>query len=284
MSQTTYADAIRIARQTLCDAGVERAQTEARRLVALASSMTPTALISAEPNGMEANHLAAWESLLRQRASRKPFAHLAGQAEFYGLMLTADARALIPRADSECVIDLALSRLDAEKPTRIADLGTGSGCLLLALLSQRPLAAGEGIDASDEALTLARENAAMTGLSSRAAFAHASWSDWRGWADVDLIISNPPYIATDVIATLEPEVRDHDPHAALDGGPDGLDAYREIITLAATRMAAGSWLVLEIGYDQKKAVTELLELANFSGIEHKKDLSGHERAIMARKR
>ena len=129
---------------------------------------------------------------------------------------------------------------------------------------------------------LARENITELSLSARATVLNQSWTDWNGWADCDLIISNPPYIESAVIPTLQPEVRDHDPMDALDGGVDGLDAYREIITLGAAHMKAGAHLVLEIGYDQKDMVSALLRAANFTGLTHRKDLGGNDRAIAAR--
>ncbi|MCR9194724.1 MAG: peptide chain release factor N(5)-glutamine methyltransferase, partial [Hyphomonas sp.] len=215
------------------------------------------------------------------RADRQPFAHIAGRVDFYGLELWSDGRALIPRADSECVVDLALMKIPEDAAWHLADLGTGTGALLAVLLSQRPRASGTAVEQSAAAISLADENFETLNLTGRVQLVHSSWAEWSGWDRCDLIISNPPYIASDVIPDLAPEVRDFDPMDALDGGPDGLAAYREIIALAGDRMTSGARLVLEIGFDQKGAVTELLGSAGFVQLEYRRDLGGNDRAIAA---
>ncbi len=280
MNGLTYKEAIRVAFEKLRDAGIDNPRAEARRLMCWSSNMSPAQLIAAETDIVEFSHQSTWQMAVRHRLARRPFAHLSGWTEFYGLYLRVDCRALIPRCDSESVVELALEYLPEKKQMKIADLGTGTGCLLLAILSQRQSAQGEGIDLSQDAIHLALDNGEETGLQGRAIFSHKGWSEWTGWATTDLIISNPPYIASSVIPTLAPEVRDHDPMDALDGGADGLNAYREIITLARG-MKPGAHLVLEIGFDQKTAVTALLEAAEFSHIIHRKDLGGHDRVIAA---
>ncbi|MBO6695449.1 MAG: peptide chain release factor N(5)-glutamine methyltransferase, partial [Henriciella sp.] len=199
------------------------------------------------------------------------------------LELWSDGRALIPRADSECVVDLALMQIPEDAAWHLADLGTGSGALLAALLSQRQRASGAAVEQSAAAISLANENFETLNLTGRVQLVQSAWADWAGWDRCDLIISNPPYIASDVIPDLAPEVRDFDPMDALDGGPDGLAAYREIIALGGERMRSGAHLVLEIGYDQNSAVTDLLGSAGFVQLEHRKDLSGNDRAIAAKK-
>ena len=209
--------------------------------------------------------------------------HILGTTEFYGLEFLSDARALIPRPDSEIVVETALECISREQPAFIADLGMGSGCLLAVLLTNRPLARGEGVEASDAAATLAGENLTRLGLADRSLVHRGSWTGWQNWAEADLIISNPPYIASAEIEGLMPEVREYDPMSALDGGKDGLDAYREIIGLAAQGMKQGAWLVFEIGFDQKEAVSALLDQAGFDEIPCRKDLSGNDRAIAAKR-
>lgn len=268
------------AQRRLTDAGLDEAKLEARWLVAHVLGVAPTILITRAQYAPPPGLTTALAPLLKRRAAREPLAHIIGTTEFFGLPFKTDTRALIPRSDSEIVVELALDVLPADA-THIADLGTGTGCLAIALLAQRPGVSATVVDASADALALAGENAALNDVADRFASFEGSWTDWTGWVAADLVISNPPYIASDVIGTLAPEVRDHDPHMALDGGADGLAAYREIITLAAAQMQSGAWLVLEIGYDQREAVTDLLAAAGFADLRHRKDLGGNDRAIAA---
>jgi release factor glutamine methyltransferase len=284
ISAPTFDQLIRSAAQRLREAGIENARQNATLLMLHAFGDTRAALISAGaspvPKPVEAAFLAAVE----RRIAREPLQHIMGSTEFYGLEIRSDARALIPRPDSETVIEAGLSVTRPDDNGLIADLGTGTGCLLAALLDQRPQARGIGVEASPAAASLARENIEALGLADRATVFEGSWTDWTGWAEAGLIVSNPPYIASGEIPGLAPEVRDHDPHAALDGGPDGLVAYREIIALAARSMKPGAWLVFEIGHDQKEAVSGLLLGADFTGIGAAKDLGGNDRAVWAQKR
>ncbi|HPF22821.1 MAG TPA: peptide chain release factor N(5)-glutamine methyltransferase [Hyphomonas sp.] len=283
-SLCTFDQLIRSAAQRFREAGIESPQQNAILLMLEAFGGTRAGLISAGaspvPEAVEAAFLAAVE----RRAAREPLQHIMGSTEFYGLEIRSDARALIPRPDSETIIDAALALTSPDYDGLIADLGTGTGCLLAALLDRRPKAAGIGVEASADAASLARENIEALGLSDRATVFDGSWTDWAGWREAGLIVSNPPYIASAEIPALDPEVRDHDPHAALDGGPDGLDAYREIVSLAARSMKPGAWLVFEIGHDQREAVSCLLQEADFAGIGAAKDLGGNDRAVWAQKR
>lgn len=281
-SGLTFGEAIRAAANQLQAANIEDARYEARLLVQLASGKTGTNLITAEHDRVPPEIRETLQILIKQRLARCPLAHLEGHAHFYGLKLRSDARALIPRADSECVVELALSYIPTDAAQTIADLGTGTGALLVAILANRPRSTGIAIERSADAAMLARENLTDLNLTTRARVHNQSWTDWTGWGGCDLIISNPPYIESAVIPTLQPEVRDHDPMDALDGGTDGLAAYREIITLGAVQMKAGTHLVLEIGYDQKDSVSALLRAAGFTALTHRKDLGGNDRAIAAR--
>lgn len=248
-----------------------------------AAGFDASALIRMGKDDVPADVSERFGELLRERLTRRPLQHILGTTEFFGLEFVTDARALIPRPDSETVVEAALKRIPADSAVLVADLGTGSGCLLAAILANQPSARGVGVEASPAAASLARENFDRLGLSSRAGVFEGSWADWLDWEDAGLVISNPPYIASGEIASLSPEVRAHDPLTALDGGADGLAAYREIISLAAARLRPGAWLVFEIGHDQKKAVCELLQAANFSDIEAVRDLGGNDRAVSARK-
>ena len=266
----------------LRQAGIEAPQREARLLMSLASGLTTSQLILR-------GHLAApddlresFERMVRQREACVPFQHIAGTASFFGLDFISDARALVPRADSEVVVEAALRLLPDEPGLEIADLGTGSGCLLIALLVTRSDASGIGVEADVAAASLAAENIARHALESRARLAVQPWAEWSGWGSVDLIISNPPYIRTDVIGSLDPEVRLHDPEVALDGGTDGLDAYRELATLGRARLKPGTPVVFEIGYDQQGDVEAILYGAGLTDIGSAKDLGGNDRVVWAR--
>ena len=279
MTPPTYDALIREASRRFAQAGISEPGQNAMLLMLHAFGDTRAALISAGnapvPKRVEEEFLAA----VARRVLREPLQHIIGTTSFYGLDIRTDARALIPRPDSECVVEAALDRLPKDQPLRVADLGTGTGCLLAALLVQRPLARGEGVEASPAAAELARENLQALDLSGRADIFQGSWTGWQGWATAELIISNPPYIASGMIPALDAEVRDHDPMGALDGGAGGLDAYREIISLAGTAMKPGAWLVLEIGYDQKEAVLHLMTLAGFESLASGQDLGGNDRWV-----
>ena len=276
----TLSEAVRTGTNAIKAIGSEDAGLEARTLLLFVTGRSRTDLYTREDDALSADEAERFVALVNERLTGTPLQHLIGTVDFRMITLKCDARALIPRPDSEIVVELALEQSD---PLTIADLGTGSGCLLLSFLSERLEVTGIGVDADGEALELARENAAQLDLAARTEFFHGSWSAWTGWSDCDLIISNPPYIRSDVIPTLNPDVRDYDPMAALDGGPDGLDAYREIIQLGAEQMKTGAHLVLEIGYDQKQQVTDLLDLAGFRNLQHRQDLGGNDRAIAATK-
>lgn len=282
MTAPTYEALIRQATERFREAGIDEARPNAMMLMLHAFGDTRAALIAAGaspvPRRVEEVFLAAVD----RRVKREPLQHILGTTHFYGLEFRSDPRALIPRIDSEVVAETALSLIHRERAEVIADLGTGTGCLLGAILWNRPLAVGTGVEDDLAAASLARENFDVLGLSGRASVFEGHWSDWGGWGTAGLIISNPPYIASADIESLAPEVRDHDPHAALDGGADGLRAYREIIRLAREQMKAGAWLVFEIGHDQRAAVQALLEAAEFAELGHKADLGGNDRCVWGR--
>jgi len=269
--------------RTFEEAGLPNARSDARFLALHTLSLTPLdlSLRGREPIG------AAGAEALRHAAERRlvgePVARILGAWEFWGLPFALGPETLVPRPDTESVVETAL-RLLPERPLRLIDLGTGSGCILVALLHERPGALGTGLDRSAAALAVARRNAAANGVADRAAFLCGSWLDaLKG--PFDLIVSNPPYIAAPVIETLEPEVRGHDPRAALDGGADGLDAYRAILADVARRpglLSAHGALVLEIGYDQGNALTRLAQEAGFEVIGVGRDLAGHDRVVTLR--
>ncbi|MEL6664916.1 MAG: peptide chain release factor N(5)-glutamine methyltransferase [Pseudomonadota bacterium] len=276
------AELLRQAAVQLAEAGVPSAQHDAKRLLL---SVLPDLPPSLDQVKLSSESNARFQKLVARRAKREPLQHILQTATIMYLDLKSDARALIPRDDSAEVIQLAAARLSARQqdPIVIADLGTGSGVLLAECLHAFKAASGIAVEASTAAMSLAEENFERLGLSQRVSRFQGSWMDWGDWGVCDLIVSNPPYIESAVIPTLAPEVRDFDPLDALDGGPDGLDAYREIIGEGSAQMKVGSHLVLEIGYDQREAVAELLEASGFSDLAFRQDLGGNDRVIAATK-
>ncbi|MDP3619942.1 MAG: peptide chain release factor N(5)-glutamine methyltransferase [Ramlibacter sp.] len=216
----------------------------------------------------------AWHpyaQLCTRRASGEPLAYIVGHKEFFGLSLAVDRRVLVPRPDTEVLVEWALDLIPVQSPFKVVDLGTGSGAIALALRHQRPLAQVDAVDSSSDALAVAQDNACRLGLS--ITFHHANWLA-AATAPYDLIVSNPPYIRADDahLAALTAE-----PSAALGSGPDGLADLRQIIMQAPERLVPGGWLLLEHGWDQAAAVRSLLASAGFTQIATHRDLSGHER-------
>jgi release factor glutamine methyltransferase len=223
---------------------------------------------------------ASFAALVERRAGHEPVAYITGTAEFYGLTLTVTPATLIPRGDSETLIEAALGV--AGEAGRVIDLGTGSGALLLALLANRAGWRGVGVDASEAALAVASANAAALGLAERSTWCHRSWHT-PGWADdlgtFDLILCNPPYV--ELAAALEPQVRDFEPASALFAGPEGLDDYRALIPQLGKLLAPGGIAIFEIGAGQAEAVSALAESHGFSA-ELRRDLANRPRALVLR--
>ncbi len=270
----TVADALRRGAAVLSAAGVDSPRLEARLLLAHAAGLQQEALLRDRDVPVET---APYAALLARRAAREPLALITGQQEFWSLPFAVSADTLIPRADSETLIEAALAARPDRAGTRsILDLGTGTGCLLLAALTEHPAAWGIGVDLSPGAAALARRNAAALGLASRAAMLCAHWDDALH-ARFDLVLSNPPYIPGPDIAGLMPEVALHEPRRALDGGPDGLDAYRDLLRRMPALLQPGGTAVLELGAGQAAAVSGLAE-GWTAGL--CRDLAGIERAIV----
>lgn len=279
----TFKALLAIAAKRLKSAGVDGAWREARHLMQHVCKMSSADIIREEDNEMADTDRETFFDLIERRAANEPYEYLTGEAHFYGLEFHCTHATLIPRGDSEIVVDEALARLPLGRGATIADLGTGTGCLLIALLKSQPGVTGTGVERAEDAAIVARHNLERHGLTDRARIETAGWADWDGWPETDLIISNPPYIASDVIDTLDTSVKAFEPHGALDGGPDGLTAYRSIISLAARHMKSDAWLVLEIGFDQRIAVTALLDEAGFGSISCGQDYGQRDRVVCARK-
>jgi release factor glutamine methyltransferase len=281
-------DAARRALATRFRAGsIESAELDARSLVGAVLGLDLTDLIAASGRPLTSDESSCIENFARRRCDGEPVARIVGQKEFWGLPLQLSAATLVPRPDTETVVELALETLRATTPRdhrlRIADIGTGSGAILLALLSELPDGYGVGTDISEPALRTARANAANLRLADRAGFIACYYAAALS-ERFDLIVSNPPYIRSADIPELATEVRDHDPLDALDGGADGLDAYRAIIPQAVGLLAERGALVMEVGYAQSEDVRQLMSAAGLTlEVPVKADLSGIERAVAGRK-
>ena len=279
----TRAQALAELRRTLNEAGFETAALDARLLLLTALGIPATTLVTHPDTPLSVEESEALASFARRRLNHEPVARIVGIREFWGLPFRLSPETLVPRPDTETVVGTALDLLsDRQAPLRIVDFGTGSGCILVALLHELPRATGLGVDLSPGALATARTNADENGVGGRCHFALSRWADAVS-GPFDLIVSNPPYIASGVIPTLDEEVREHDPRLALDGGPDGLEPYRILLSEAGRLLAPGGLLAVEIGYDQAE---ELRSLAGSHGLEILRiahDLSGNPRCVAMRR-
>ncbi|HLH90732.1 MAG TPA: peptide chain release factor N(5)-glutamine methyltransferase [Xanthobacteraceae bacterium] len=268
-------------------ASIDAAELEARSLLCAALKLDLTGLIASGARQLTAGEAELIEAFAARRLRGEPVARILGEKEFWGLPLKLSAETLVPRPDTETVVELALELLRdvpaSDQLLYILDIGTGTGAILLALLSERPEAVGVGTDISEGALATARENAALLGLATRARFVACSFaSALKG--PFDLVVSNPPYIRSADIAGLAEEVRAHDPHAALDGGADGLAAYRALIPQAMQLLRDGGVLVVEAGYGQADEIEGLMTAAGLAVAgPPRADLAGIPRAVGGRK-
>jgi release factor glutamine methyltransferase len=269
----------------LAAAGVPDPRRDARLLVAHALGVAPQSVFTRPEMTLDAEQRAFLDTLVGRRAAREPVSRILGRRGFWTLELALGPDTLDPRPDSETVIEAVLAALpDRTRPLRLLDFGTGSGCLLLALLSELPAAWGLGIDRSEGALAVARANAEAAGLAARAAFVRADWGKalgggLAGWFDV--VVANPPYIPDGDIAGLAPEVAAFDPRLALAGGQDGLDCYRALAPQIARLLVPGGVAALEVGLGQAEAVAALLYGAGLAMTEIRPDLGGIARCVVA---
>jgi release factor glutamine methyltransferase len=269
-------DALRRAIPMLQDANVEDAARDARVLLAHALGIGPDRLTLRLPEEMTAPQEVLYQTALQSRIARQPVAQITGRRLFWGLSFRVTRDTLDPRPDTEALVAEALR----EPFLKMLDLGTGTGCILLACLKGMPMARGLGTDVSDAALQVAMGNTRDLGLEARARFRKSDW-----FADVtgayDLIVSNPPYIAADEMPKLAPEVRDWEPHLALSPGGDGLDAYRAIARGAGARLMPGGRLLVEIGPTQAAAVRDLLLQGGLVDIRILPDMDRRDRVVVA---
>jgi release factor glutamine methyltransferase len=268
--------------ERLAAAGVENARGEAWLLLGAATGLERATLAAGALPTLGTAQETALEALVRRRERREPIAYILGAKEFWSLRFEVDPAVLIPRPETETVVEAVLKQIgQTTVALRILDLGTGSGCLLLALLSELPRATGLGVDDSPAALTVARRNAERLGLAARAEFGQARWG--AGLRErFDLIVSNPPYVAEAEWDRLQPEIRDFEPKSALVAGPDGLASYRALAPECARLLATEGALALEVGLGQADAVTALLAADGLVVVERRRDLAGIERCLIAR--
>ncbi|MCT8971486.1 peptide chain release factor N(5)-glutamine methyltransferase [Microbaculum marinisediminis] len=279
----TLSETVLRARRRLAAAGVATPELDARVLAGHALGLDRAAMIAEGRRTLDDEDQARIEAVISRRLQGEPVGRILGHREFWGLEFLLGPDTLEPRPDSETVVQTALDFIDAgpgrEAPLRIADLGTGTGCLLVALLHELPAAYGLGVDIAAGAAGVATINAAENGVGGRAGFVVGNWLAALTSDGFDVIVSNPPYIPTGDRVGLAREVADHDPIAALDGGADGLDAYRAILDDAARVLKPAGGLVLELGFGQRAAVAAIAETRGLNVRRTVRDLGGVERVL-----
>jgi release factor glutamine methyltransferase len=277
--QETLVKAWTRSRERLKAAGIDSPAIDARLLLEAAAGVTRTQIVLEPYRGLSAEERATLDSYLERRAQREPVSHILGRKGFWKIMLNVGKSVLTPRPDSEVVVDSVLAAFDEARAFTILDLGVGSGAILLAILAERPNARGLGVDICEDALAVARENAANLGLERRAALLRGDWTAGLSSESFDVVVANPPYIRTDEIDGLEPEVRDYEPRVALDGGADGLSAYRRLAPEILRVLKPDGVFAVEIGWDQASAVEALFVAAGAEDVRTRKDLADRDRVV-----
>lgn len=279
----TLVQSWKAARARLEAAGVDAPVIDARLLLEAAAAATRADILSDPHRALTTDQTAALDAMLTRREAREPVSHILGRKGFWTVELKVTRDVLTPRPDTETVVDAVLKSLPADAPIRLLDLGTGSGAILLALLAERPAWSGVGVDISPAALEVARENAALLRLDDRASFLHASWTEGQPDAAFDAVAANPPYIPSADIGGLEPEVARHEPMLALDGGADGLDAYRLLAPEILRVLKPEGLFALEIGHDQGAAVKALMDGAGAGFSRVISDLGARDRVVLGQR-
>jgi release factor glutamine methyltransferase len=279
----TLVKAWNAAKDRLKQVQIDQPAIDARLLLEVAADVTRTDIITDPYRVLTEAQMATLDDFLNRRAAREPVSHIIGRKGFWKILLQVNKNVLTPRPETEVIVDEVLKAFPEQMSFNMLDLGVGSGTILLAILAERPAGKGLGVDVSEEALAVARENAANLDLAGRVALLRGDWTNGLGDDSFDLVVSNPPYIATHVIETLEPEVRDHEPRLALDGGADGLDAYRFLAGEILRVLKPGAMFAVEIGYDQSEAVEALFKQAGAQNVKTIKDLSVNDRVVTGTK-
>ena len=271
------------ARRRLEAAGLAGPVIDARLLVEAAADATRADIVTDPHRPLTPEQEATLEDYLSRREHREPVSHILGRKGFWKIMLNVTADVLTPRPDTETVVEWVLRDFPEHASWSVLDLGVGSGAIILSILAERPAARGLGVDVSEEALAVARDNAAHLGLAGRLALLRGDWTQGLADNNFDLVVSNPPYIASAVIETLEPEVRDHEPRIALEGGDDGLMHYRVLASEILRVLKPGGRFAVEIGYDQKDAVEALFRAAGATQVQTLRDLGDRDRVVAGAK-
>ena len=285
----TLGEALKNGALRLKNAGIEEYDNDAWLLLSCVTGVSRAYYYAHSEDGISEEQAEAYLQHIDMRASRVPLQHITHQAYFMGYEFYVDESVLIPRQDTEVLVEECLKALKDVPSPRILDMCTGSGCIITSLLLERPDATGTGADVSLSALRTAKKNAEALGTLERCEFVpgnlfSAPYFDEIGRHEAlkyDILVSNPPYIRTEVIGTLAEEVRVHDPGIALDGGADGLDFYRKITEAAARYLKKGGRILYEIGYDQAEDLRKILSHGGFENIRIVKDLSGLDRVAAA---
>lgn len=280
---TTLVKAWKAGGERLKAAGIDQPAIDARLMLEVAAEVTRLEIVTDPYRELTAEQETLFGSYLDRRARREPVSHILGRKGFWKIMLNVSSAVLTPRPDTEVIVDEALKAFPEHMAFQMLDLGVGSGAIMLAILAERPAARGLGVDISEDALAVARENAANLDLDGRTVLLRGDWTAGLGDGGFDLVVANPPYIPTAVIETLEPEVRDHDPRLALDGGPDGLDPYRVLAPEILRVLKPGGMFAVEIGHDQSAAVEALFRQAGASGVRTIQDLGLRDRVVAGSK-
>lgn len=279
----TIGDLLKDGAARLAKAGIDGAAREVRLLLQAAAGVPISTQIAFPERAIATDVEGQFDALLERRARREPMAHILGQREFWSLAFKVTADTLDPRPDSETLIQAVLNQLqDRFAALRLVDFGTGTGCLLLSLLHELPSATGVGVDVSAAALAVATGNASALGLAQRATFHRGDWDDGID-PGFDIVLSNPPYIPSSDIAGLQPEVASFEPRLALDGGSDGLDAYRRLGPAALRLLVPGGLAAFEIGIGQGDSVRGIMAAAGLRHIATARDLAAVERCVLFRK-
>ncbi|MFT3726637.1 MAG: peptide chain release factor N(5)-glutamine methyltransferase [Terricaulis sp.] len=269
-------------RDRLIAAGVDTPVLDARVLLEAGAGVSRTEIITEPRRVLTGEQVAKVEALVKRREAREPIGHIVGIKPFWTIELAVNRDVLTPRPETEFVVEVGIQALSFAEPSHVLDLGVGSGAILFSILGARPLATGVGVDKSEAALAVAHNNAHRLGLASRVALREGDWADGLDAASFDLVVSNPPYIRSYEIDRLEPEVAKYEPRLALDGGFDGLAAYRQVFPAIRRVLKPGGAFAVELGIGQAEAAWALADDAGLTPDEVNNDLSGVPRVIRGR--